>query len=46
MAGMGTSPQIPAPQLEEMFNSKLDERNYTFFAPTNAVSLACNILVS
>jgi hypothetical protein len=44
MAGMGTSPQVPDPQLEERFNSKLDGRNYTFFAPTNAVSLSCNIL--
>lgn len=38
MAGMGTSPDKPDPRLEERFNSRLDGRNYTFFAPTNAVS--------
>lgn len=38
MTGMGTSPDKPDPQLEERFNSILDRRNYTFFAPTNAVS--------
>ncbi|KAE9984441.1 hypothetical protein EG328_008740 [Venturia inaequalis] len=36
MAGMGTSPDKPDPRLEERFNSRLDGRNYTFFAPTNA----------
>ncbi|QDS69690.1 hypothetical protein FKW77_009701 [Venturia effusa] len=36
IAGMGTSPGRPDPALEERFNSKLDGRQYTFFAPTNA----------
>lgn len=45
MAGVGTSPDKPDPQLEERFNSKLDGRNYTFFGPTNAVCPSLGVIL-